>query len=100
MEYVQSTGVSGKVMTNEDYKKLQLILSKPWIECSAEEKLEKVREELVQLNYMSNRIAELSSQISQLMQHSHLDGKLVAPLHGGLNGLVGTTTPSRRNYLS
>ena len=35
---------------NEDYKKRTAILEKPWADCSVEEKLEKIKEELVSLD--------------------------------------------------
>jgi hypothetical protein len=40
-------------ISSEDYKKRAAILERPWAHCSVEEKLEKVKEELVQLGHRS-----------------------------------------------
>ena len=78
------------------------LLEKPWADCSVEEKLEKVKEELIQLGHMSWSISNLQHEVSKLREHDHKDGKIVVPLNGsalnGVGSLNGIT--SRRNNLS
>jgi hypothetical protein len=93
--------VSGTI-SNEDYKKRMAILEKPWTDCSVEEKLEKVKEELVELGHMSWSINNLQSEITKLKEHDHKDGKIIVPLHASaLNGLGSIRgLASRRNNLA
>lgn len=89
-------------MSNEEYKKLQATLDKPWAEATVEEKLEKIRQELIQLGYLSNRANANDMEIAKLKKHSHQDGKLVIPLDDMQlnNVLSGAMLASRRNNLS
>ena len=89
-------------LSSEDYKKRQAILDKPWKDCSVEDKLEKVREELIQLGHMSWSINNLQTEIAKLKEHDHKDGKLVLPLNAVALNTLGTLggLASRRNNLA
>ena len=54
---------------------------KMWQDLTADEKIERIREEVLKINYSkSRRLAEFSQQIDQLKEHSHLEGKIFIPL--------------------
>lgn len=96
------TSGSTQSISNEDYKKRVAMLEKPWADCSVEEKLEKIREELTQQSHMSWSINNLQNEVSKLKEHNHKDGKVVVPLNSNsLNG-VGSIggLASRRNILA
>ena len=92
--------VGGKTMGNEEYKKLQETLNKPWAEATVEEKLEKVRDELTQLGYLMGRLSNIELEVSKLKKHSHQDGKLVIPLEDNLFSVGQSLQASRRNNLA
>lgn len=87
-------------MGNPDYKRQMEILEKHWIDCTVEEKLEKLREETVQLGHNTNRINNIDIEIAKLRNHSHQDGKVVVPLVD--NNMLGFSAgiASRRNNLN
>jgi hypothetical protein len=74
---MDSTSGLSKSISNEDYLKRRSLLDKPRAECFAEEKLEKVKEEFIQLGNMSLSIQNLQSEITKLKEHDHKDGKIV-----------------------
>lgn len=86
-------------MTSEEYQKRIATLEKPWAEATIEEKLEKVREELIQLGHMSYSISNNTQEIQKLKEHSHQDGKIVVPLTSPNLG-IGLVGASRRNNLA
>lgn len=91
----------GQTISNDEYKKRMAILNKTWDECTVEEKLEKVREELIQLGYNTNRVNNLEVEITKLKDHDHKDGKVVIALsNNALNGTGYLSGASRRNNLS
>lgn len=73
-------------------------LTKNWDDCTVEEKLEKVREELRQLGHLTNRVTNLDICQNKLMKHTHADGKVVVPIEDNSTMYAGVT--SRRNNLS
>lgn len=86
-------------MGSPDYKKQMEILDKKWVDCTVEEKLEKVREELIHLGHNTNRVNNIDMEIAKLRNHSHQDGKVVIPMTDNNNGL-GYAGVSRRNNLN
>ena len=68
------------------------VIQKPWAEQTTEEKLESVRLEIRDFNYLTSRIVELENKIYQLENHSHTnDGKVSVAIslvnnRGNLNG--------------
>ncbi len=97
-----SPNASGSSISNEDYKKRIELQNKKWADCSVEEKLEKVREELIQLQYNTTAIHNVSNEVQKLKEHTHADGKVVIPLNSNaLNGLgYSAGLASRPNNLS
>jgi len=92
------TGATNKSI--EDHIKLRATLEKKWDDCTTEEKLEKIRAELRDFRYLTNRVCNVEGHIERLKEHSHQDGKIVIPLkelekHSGLAGLA-----QRTDYLS
>jgi hypothetical protein len=89
-------------ISNKDYKKRMAILEKPGADCSVYEKLEKVKEELIQLGNMSWSINNLQTEITKFNEHDHKDGKIIIPLNGSaLNGLGNSNgVASRRSNLA
>lgn len=84
-----------------EYHKRQSMFDKPWAESTVEEKLEKIKEELTQLGYMSHSLNSLTSDVSKLKNHLHADGKVVIPVNDNSLGLARATLGvSRRNNLA
>jgi hypothetical protein len=50
------------------------------LDCSVDEKLEKIKEELLQLGPLSWSINNLQTEITKLKEHDHKDGKIVIQL--------------------
>lgn len=98
---VTSSNASSPISnSNEEHKKRLAILEKPWADCSVEEKLDKVREELVQLGHITWSISNLQNEVAKLKEHDHKDGKVVIPLNANvLNGLgsIGGLAQRRNN---
>ena len=70
--------------------------NKPWNQCTSEEKIEKLRSEAQQMQFLANRVQQLSEQIEQLKKHDHINGNLVIPIQnqgGTLMGGVGRFNP-------
>lgn len=68
-------------------------LQKKWDDCTTDEKLDKLRAEIGDLRYMSQRI---ENDVESLREHSHIDGKVSVPFkktYGGNSGV------SRMDYL-
>lgn len=58
-----------------------------WEEASAEQKVERLRDEVARLCKL---VTEQAGFIMKLMEHSHADGKLLSPiLRGGLDQPIG-----------
>ncbi len=97
-----TSGTVAGAIGNEDYKKRMAILEKPWTDCSVEEKLEKLKEELIQLGHMSWSINNLQNEITKLKEHDHKDGKIIIPLNASAPNALGSIggLASRRNNLS
>ena len=72
-------------------------VNKPWDQCTPEEKIEKLRSEAKEMQFLANRVQMLSDQIEQLKKHDHINGTIVIPIsqnHGGtLMGGVGRMNP-------
>lgn len=98
-----SSPVSGLAMSNVDYKKREEVLNKPWGEASIEEKLEKVRAELLEFSNISWSLNTLREDMYKLKEHHHVGDKIVIALNGSaLNNSLGGSYPttSRRNNLA
>ena len=73
-------------------------LTKKWDECSVEEKLEKIRNELRELRYGIGRINQVEETIRELQNHEHSEsGKMLVPLNTN-RGLTGMA--QRMDYLA
>lgn len=101
MENTPTIGSINKVGMDA-YMARQAILNKNWDDCSVEEKLEKVKEELIQLGHMSYSINNISLDVQKLKDHTHAEGKVVIPLNStAFNGLASPSGgASRKNNLS
>ena len=54
---------------------------KMWQDLTEDEKIERIREEFHRENsYKIRRIADLSRELDQLKEHSHLEGEIFIPL--------------------
>jgi hypothetical protein len=96
-----TSGAVKDSISNEDYKKRMEILEKPWADCSVDEKLEKIKNELIELSHMSWSINNLQNEIAKLKEHDHKDGRIIIPINrSALNGLGSIGSVSRRNNLS
>lgn len=66
---------------------------KKWEDSSVEEKLEKLRNELMQMRYLSNRMSTIESNYYNLVNHQHgTDGRMLVPFNSSGAGLVGTAS--------
>lgn len=64
--------------------------SKKWVECTDAEKIEKLRMEGQDMQYMTQRVSALESLIYQLQNHTHDgQGKLTVPLNNYPGGFTG-----------
>ena len=52
-------------------------IMKKWEEQTDQEKIETLRNVLQDNRYLVNRISQLETNISRLLKHSHVDGKVV-----------------------
>ena len=96
------TGAQLKAATGslEDWQKRQQMLDKPWNEASVEEKLEKIKEELLQVRHLTDSVHNLGAQVNNLNEHTHVDGKVVVTINrfNGA-GLVGAVMAQRKDPL-
>lgn len=77
----------------------QIGIMKKWDECTADEKIEKLRQEAQQMQYLSNRISQLEATLRDYQQHNHVDGRVVVPLQTN-TGFGQTLTAGRMNPLA
>lgn len=98
---ISGTNAADAQKSIEAYETRRAILEKSWDACSAEEKLEKVREELQQLGHLLQSVNNIYLEIAKLKEHDHKDGKIVIPLNtSALNGFAAIGgLASRRNNL-
>lgn len=95
--------VAGKPNSKEEYMRLREALDKAWADCSVEEKLDKVREELMQLGYNTAAIRNVETEVAKLKEHSHdLQGKVVIAINSNAINFhsSGAALAQRRNNLS
>lgn len=84
--------VANEKMNEEQEKKLaetRMLMEKPWDECTDEERVKKLRMELLNQRYLVNRIMRLERNINKLKNHQHLDGKIVTVLTEEYSGEIG-----------
>jgi len=81
-------------------------INKSWAENTQEEKVEILRNEIINLQTnlsgLGDSLSRIHSQIHQLKYHSHADGKVVVSIEntGAVGqGLVGGQSLARRNPL-
>jgi hypothetical protein len=77
MNPTTSGQIGGAIKQNIELISLR---NKKWDECSSEEKVEKLRAEMRELNYLSTNVTNLRMQVEALEEHAHADGKVVIPV--------------------
>ena len=94
-------GLAGGQSTKsiEEYTARRAILDKKWDECTADEKLVKVREELGELGYNTTALRALEERVAQLELHTHAGDKIVVPLNSNKSSLNGAGAMRRNNLL-
>lgn len=81
---------STPVRVQRDWKRERELQKKSWADASIEEKIEKIRIELLEMRYLKESVSGLSTQLNELMQHSHSEnGVVVVPIQriGYLNSV-------------
>lgn len=73
-------------------------VSKKWDECTADEKIEKLKYEAQQMQYLSTTVSRLEETLRRYEQHGHIDGKVVVPMQ--TQGYGQTLSASRMNHLA
>lgn len=83
-----------------DWKKRDELINKAWDAASPDEKIEKLKIEVMELRNLLFRMSNMESKLSLLSRHSHnYHGDIVIPFDNHGNGIGSITAGSRRDSL-
>ena len=74
-------------MTTEEYAEIRRIAGLSFAELTSDQKIERLRQQLMQFDYVKNQVYQLENKIRKMENHSHQDGKIVVPFNGYSGGL-------------